>query len=102
MTFSPRFSYTDALVRDLMTIEGARRVVDLLPLPPDADLRLRQEARIRATHHSTKIEGNRLAETAVPHVVIHPERIGHHEREARNYWKALEWLELRMDDRSRN
>ena len=80
-----------------MRIEGARRVVDILPLPPDVDLRLRQQARQRSTHHSTKIEGNLLAETVAPHLLVHPERQDIQEQEVRNYWRALEWMEDKMD-----
>lgn len=45
MTFRPRFSYTHAMVRNLGTIESARAVVEVLPLPPDRALWLRQAAR---------------------------------------------------------
>lgn len=99
MTYAPRFHYTDRIVRDLMRIEGARAVVEVLPLPPDIGLRLRQEARSRSTHHSTRIEGNRLQETAIPGAVLHPAtRRTPDEVEVRNYWRALEWIELQCED----
>lgn len=98
MTYSPRFHYTDRIVRDLMRIEGARAVVDVLPLPPDVGLRLRQEARQRSTHHSTRIEGNRLRETAIPSAVLHPlKKRTPDEVEVRSYWRALEWIELQCE-----
>ncbi len=34
MMFNARFAYTDSMVGNLMRIEAARRVVDILPLPP--------------------------------------------------------------------
>lgn len=100
MSYCPKFSYNHALARGLMTIEGARRVVDVLPLLPDADLQLRQQSRQRSTHHSTKIENNQLTEGEVLSVLIHPERQSEQEQEVRNYWRALEWMESKMDDQT--
>lgn len=92
--YRPRYDYSDRLVRDLMTFEGACRVVDQLALPPDATFRIRYEARRRATHHSTRIEGNPLALASVPAAVAGRDRTGSAaEQEVRNYWRALEWLE---------
>jgi hypothetical protein len=56
MPFQPRFSYTHSMVRNLGLIESARAVVEVLPLPPDRVLWLRQAARQRATRNSTRIE----------------------------------------------
>ncbi len=43
-----------------MDIEAARAVVEQTPLSLAAEAELRQCARIRSTHYSTRIEGNRL------------------------------------------
>jgi len=58
MSFLPRFNFTTAMVRNLGTIESARAVIDILPLPPDRVLSLRQAARRRATRNSTGIESS--------------------------------------------
>ncbi len=92
--YLPSFSYTDRLVCDLMAFEGCCRVVDQLVLPPDASFRIRYEARRRATHHSTRIEGNPLALDSIPAAVAGRGRTGSEaEQEVRNYWRALEWIE---------
>jgi hypothetical protein len=70
MTFAPRLTYSHAMVRHLGLIESARAVVDILPLPPDQELRLRQAARQRATRHSTRIEGNTLNSEQVGQAVM--------------------------------
>ena len=57
MSFKPRFSYTHLSVGNLASIEAARAVVEVLPLPLDQVLFLRQAARQRATRNSTRIEG---------------------------------------------
>lgn len=66
MSFVPRFTYSNSLVRHLGVIEGARAVIEVLPLPPDTTLRLRHDALQRSTRSSTQIEGNPLDEAAAP------------------------------------
>jgi hypothetical protein len=70
MSFQPRFTYTHSMVRNLGLIESARAVVEVLPLPPDRVLWLRQAARQRATRNSTRIEGNTLNSTEVGRAVV--------------------------------
>jgi Fic family protein len=55
-----RYTLTPAIARTLMEIEAARAVVEHTPLLPAAEAELRRRARIRSTHYSTRIEGNRL------------------------------------------
>lgn len=94
MSFSPRFTYTDKMVNALGVIEGARAVIDVLPLPPDQALFLRQAARQRATKNSTAIEGNTLNSDEGGRAVVSVGRSRTEmQQEARNYWRALEWIE---------
>ncbi len=98
MSFSPRFAYSHAMVRNLGLIESARAVVDVLPLPPDQELRLKQAARQRATRHSTRIEGNTLNSEQVGQAVM---AVGKSQtemqQEVRNYGRALEWIEEQLE-----
>ena len=55
-----KFSFTAEMVRDLQIIERARAEVGLTVLPPLVMEDLRLQARVRSTHFSTRIEGNRL------------------------------------------
>jgi hypothetical protein len=57
---SYQFSFTPEIVRSLQIIERVRETIRLTILPPLIAERLRQQAHIRSTHYSTKIEGNRL------------------------------------------
>ncbi|MDY6803749.1 MAG: Fic family protein [Cyanobacteriota bacterium] len=94
MNFAPRFQYTNELVRHLGTIEGARAVIEVLPLPPDTALRLRHDARQRSTRNSTQIEGNPLDEADVLKAIAAGDRLGTKaEQEVRNYWRALDRVE---------
>ena len=95
MSFNPRFHYTESIVRDFGLIEAARAVVDVLPLPPDRVLRMRQAARERSTRSSTRIEGNTLEEAEIGRVILAPEKaLNVMQQEVRNYWRALATTEL--------
>jgi len=87
----PHYVITPAIARGLMEIEAARAVVAETPLPLAAEAELRRRARLRSTHHSTRIEGNRLT-LAEAEEAISGQEIEGRERdvaEVRNYWAAL-------------
>ena len=97
LTWQPRYSITTPAATGLMEIESARAAIAHTPLPPAVQAELRRRARLRSTHYSTRIEGNRLtlAETAQ---VIEKRRAEFHGRErdvreVRNYWNALVHIE---------
>lgn len=91
--WQPRFTITAAMARGLMAIEGARAAVERTPLPPAVESELRRRARVRSTHFSTRIEGNRLTLAEAERVIgDRRARFQGRERdilEVRNYWTAL-------------
>jgi Fic family protein len=80
-----------------MKIEAARTVIEQTPFTPAVLAQLRAQARIRATHYSTRIEGNRLTlEQASQVIEVKSAVIQGRERdvhEVRNYWNALVRIE---------
>src|SRR6185295_13780130 len=99
--WQPRYTLTSRQARHLMAIEAARAVVEQTPLPPAVQSEIRNRARLRSTHFSTRIEGNRLT-LAEAEQVLASRRVPFHGRErdvreVRSYWKALlrveEWAE---------
>jgi hypothetical protein len=58
--WQPRYTITPGIATSLMRIEAARAAVATLHLSPVVAARLRERARLRSTHYSTVIEGNRL------------------------------------------
>jgi Fic family protein len=91
-----RYTFTSAIVRDLMAIEAARQAVRLTVLPPLVVERLRQTARLRSTHYSTRIEGNRLTLDEATQVVLGGRRFPDRLRdtlEVQNYYRALQQVE---------
>ena len=97
--YEPRFEYTHAMVGDLMAVEGARQLIEVLPLPPDAAFLLRYEAQRQSTRYSTAIEGNTLNYAEMREALAHSDRTGSRQlQEVRNYWNALEALEQLLPD----
>ncbi len=91
--WTPTYTITPAIARGLMTIEAAKAVVSEVPIPPAVEAELRRRARIRSTHYSTRIEGNRLT-LAEAERVIEGRQTEFHGRErdvgeVQNYWNAL-------------
>ncbi len=89
----PCYTLTSSIATGLMEIEAARAVVAHTPLPPPVQAELRRRARLRATHYSTRIEGNRLT-LAETEQVVEGRRVEFHGRErdvieVQNYWNAL-------------
>lgn len=75
-----------------MEVGVAAAVVEHLAIPPAVREELRRRARVRSTHYSTRIEGNRLTLAEVEQVITGRVRFHGRERdvtEVRNYWNAL-------------
>lgn len=89
----PTYTINSNIANALMEIEAARAVVEHTPLPLAAAEKLRRRARIRSTHYSTRIEGNRLTLEEAEQVIEEKSAKLHgRERdvgEVRNYWNAL-------------
>jgi Fic family protein len=88
-----------------MEIEAAKAVVENTPLTPAVEAELRYKARVRSTHYSTRIEGNRLTLKEAQDV-IEKKKTSLHGRqrdvkEVRNYWDALlkveDWAARKVD-----
>ena len=58
--WQPNYTITPVTASGLVEIGAARAVVAQVPLPVAVQAELRRRARVRSTHYSTRIEGNRL------------------------------------------
>jgi len=99
--WQPRYALTTRIVNGLMRIQSAKTAVEHTMIPTLAASELRRRARIRSTHFSTWIEGNRLT-LAEAEQVIESGRTAFPGRErdvaeVNNYWKALLQLEKWAD-----
>lgn len=91
--FNLKWNYTNKLVNDLLKINRAKEVVDLLELPVSIEEEIKKETMAKRVHYSTKIEGNKLKLNEVKEVIENNKES--HERnvlEVRNYFNALMYL----------
>ena len=91
--WQPKYTITPSIARKLMDIEAARVVVENTHLPPDVQAELTRKARIKSTHYSTRIEGNRLTLQEAEDVISNRRKQFHGREldvaEVQNYWNAL-------------
>lgn len=95
LMFTPRYTLTDKILRDLTAIAEAKGIIDRAKILPQHEVRLRREAAIRMTHHSTEIEGNRLNMRQVE-ALYAQKKVDAPERdiyEVKNYLRALKFIE---------
>ena len=88
-----KWHYTNKLVNDLLRINRAKEIVDLLELPISIEEEIKKETIVKRVHYSTKIEGNCLNLYQVRDVIETKKES--HERnalEVRNYYNALMYL----------
>ena len=86
--FNLKWNYTNKLVNDLLKINRAKEVVDLLELPVSIEEEIKKETIVKRVHYSTKIEGNKLKLKEVKEVIENNKES--HERnvlEVRNYFE---------------
>lgn len=88
-----KWNYTNKIVNDLLKINRAKEVVDLLELPVSIEEEIKKESIAKRVHYSTKIEGNNLNLNEVKDILENNKES--HERnvlEVRNYYNALMYL----------
>lgn len=97
MEFKPNFTISPELTQTLLEIERHKEAIDVMPVNSRTVASLRETARLLSTHYSTQIEGNELDVSEVEKLA-HGHKGGfpgkeRDEREVRNYFKALEYIE---------
>jgi Fic family protein len=97
MEFKPKFTISPELTQTLLEIERHKEAIDVMPVNSRTVASLRETARLLSTHYSTQIEGNELDVSEVEKLA-HGHKGGfpgkeRDEREVRNYFKALEYIE---------
>ena len=87
------WNYTNKMVNDLIRINSAKEIVDLLEIPVSIEEEIKKDTIATRVHYSTKIEGNSLKLNEVKDVIYHNKES--HERnalEVRNYYNALMYI----------
>ncbi len=70
MAFDPQFTITPDIALALTRIEASRCAIEYLPVSVGLLHGLRQSAKLKSTHYSTRIEGNPLSQEAVEQAVV--------------------------------
>ena len=60
MAFNPKYTISEKILNNLTLIASAREVIEQAHLVPKWEASLRRQAKLRNTHSSTAIEGNKL------------------------------------------
>lgn len=93
--YSPVYTITNKILKDIGAIEAAKEVVDNAPLVPYFEKKFKSEAILRTVHHGTHIEGNDLTLSQTKQV-LEGESITARERDIQeviNYRQATALLE---------
>lgn len=81
--YTPKYTISNAILKNIGIIEACREVIENAPLIPAYEKRFREDALIRTVHHGTHIEGNFLSFEQARKVV----------REAKGETNAQKFLE---------
>ena len=95
--YTPKFSITNKILRDIGRIEASKEIIENAPLVPAYEAKFRQEAIIRTVHHGTHIEGNEL-DTGEVAAVLEGEEVSARDRDVQevlNYRKVLSYIDKR-------
>lgn len=92
-----KYTLTNSIVNRLTEIEAIRTIIEGAQISPIKIAELSRQSKIRATHYSTRIEGNRLTLDETEDVISGRRRVFlGRERdiaEVRNYWEAISRIE---------
>lgn len=103
--YIPKYTITTEILKNIGWIEAAREVIDNAPLVPAWEAKFRDEARLKAAHYGTALEGNDLtlgqAKLIMDRAVESPEQAAEagvvaRERDVQeviNYRRVLELIE---------
>ena len=92
--FSLKYKLTNKILTEVRGVCEEKGIIDRAKILPKLELRLRRQATIRMTHHSTEIEGNRLNIQQVE-ALYAKKKIDAPDRdiyEVQNYLNALKYI----------
>ena len=93
--FNPRYKLTNRILTNLTAVAETKSTIDHAKILPQQEIKLRRQAVIRMTHHSTEIEGNQLNMVQVEALYAN-KKIDAPDRdiyEVKNYLNALKYIE---------
>ncbi|GAG85045.1 unnamed protein product [marine sediment metagenome] len=100
--FSPKFTITQKILKNIGTIEACKEVINNAPLIPVWEAEFQKEAAARMVHYGTHLEGNKLSFSQAKRV-MEGERIFARERDIQeviNYRNVIKFLE-KLEEKGR-
>lgn len=93
--YSPKFTISSKLLREIGLVEGAKAVIENAALLPAWEAKFQEDAQLRTVHYGTHVEGNELNLEEVKKVMEGKEVVARERdiKEVINYRKVLEFLE---------
>lgn len=99
--YTPTFSITNAILKNIGNIEAAKEVIENAPLLPYWEKKFQEEAAVRSVHFGTHIEGNELSLVQVQKI-FDGETIAARNRDVQeviNYRRVMEYMGRTMGKR---
>lgn len=99
--YSPKFTITNKILKNIGVIEACKEVIDHAPLLPYYEKQFRNDALVRTVHYGTHIEGNELNLDQAEKVLAGQEVVARDRdiKEVINYRKVMEFIgESRIDE----
>jgi len=93
--YSPKFTITNKILKNIGIIEACREVIDKAPLLPYYEKQFRDDALIRTVHYGTHIEGNELNIDQAENVIMGKDVVARQRdiQEVINYRKVMQYIE---------
>src|SRR6266513_3125937 len=98
--YSPKYSISNTVLKNIGIIEAAKEVIDHAPLLPYYEKEFQKDAMIRTVHHGTHIEGNELNMTQAEKVMLGQPVVARERdiQEVINYRRVMERIEKLSED----
>lgn len=98
--YSPKYTITNKILKNIGIIEACREVINNAPLIPVYEKKFQQDAQTATIHHGTHIEGNELSFTQAEGVLAGKEVTGSDRdiQEIINYRKVLDFLDKEIGE----
>lgn len=92
--YAPKYTITNAILRNIGIIEACKEVIDHAPLLPYYEKKFQADAMVRAVHYGTHIEGNELNLSQAEKVMQGQEVVARQRdvQEVINYRRAMEYI----------
>jgi len=92
--YSPKFTISNNILRNIGIIEASKEVIDHAPLLPYYEKQFREDALVRTVHYGTHIEGNELNLTQAEKVLAGHDVVARDRdiQEVINYRKTMDFI----------